>query len=159
MRVIYTSKGMSKKFGDARYTLCARYLSKNTVFKSAPTCFGSQRIHHQGALYSAWLKLQKYFYRLNLLVSLFFFFFLLNLVAVCSLLCRLFKRSDGVSPLWLHRAIPDLVLAVHCNRLGPPLRRTAPFPYKHTKVSRQRASPERFLPEFLKNVLRGRYEH
>jgi hypothetical protein len=31
MRVIYTSKGMSKKFGGARYTLGARYLSKNTV--------------------------------------------------------------------------------------------------------------------------------
>ena len=26
------------------------------LFKSAPTCFGSQRIRHQGALYSAWLK-------------------------------------------------------------------------------------------------------
>jgi len=31
MRVIYTSKGMSKKFGGPRYTLGARYLSKNTV--------------------------------------------------------------------------------------------------------------------------------
>ena len=31
MRVIYTSKGMSKKFWGARYTLGARYLSKNTV--------------------------------------------------------------------------------------------------------------------------------
>jgi hypothetical protein len=30
MRVIYTSKGMSKKFG-ARYTLGARYISKNTI--------------------------------------------------------------------------------------------------------------------------------
>jgi hypothetical protein len=27
------------------------------IFKIAPTCFGSQGIHHQGALYSAWLKL------------------------------------------------------------------------------------------------------
>jgi len=27
------------------------------IFKLALTCFGSQRIHHQGALYSAWLKL------------------------------------------------------------------------------------------------------
>ena len=27
------------------------------IFKSAPTCFGSQRLHHQGALYSAWLKI------------------------------------------------------------------------------------------------------
>jgi len=27
------------------------------IFKIAP-CFGSQGIHHQGALYSAWLKLQ-----------------------------------------------------------------------------------------------------
>ena len=25
------------------------------MFKIAPTCFGSQRIHHQGALYNAWL--------------------------------------------------------------------------------------------------------
>ena len=31
MRVIYTSKGMSKKVWGARYTLGARYLSKNTV--------------------------------------------------------------------------------------------------------------------------------
>jgi len=29
------------------------------IFKSAPTCFGSQRIHHQGALYSAWLKITR----------------------------------------------------------------------------------------------------
>jgi len=28
------------------------------IFEIAPTCFGSQEIHHQGALYSAWLKLQ-----------------------------------------------------------------------------------------------------
>jgi len=28
------------------------------IFKIAPTCFGSQGIRHQGALYSAWLKLQ-----------------------------------------------------------------------------------------------------
>ena len=27
------------------------------IFKIAPTYFGSQGIHHQGALYSAWLKL------------------------------------------------------------------------------------------------------
>ena len=27
------------------------------IFKIAPTCFRSQGIHHQGALYSAWLKL------------------------------------------------------------------------------------------------------
>ena len=33
MRVIYTSKGMSKKFWGARYTLGARYLSKNTVYQ------------------------------------------------------------------------------------------------------------------------------
>ena len=32
MRVIYTSKGMSKKVWGALYTLGARYLSKNTVF-------------------------------------------------------------------------------------------------------------------------------
>ena len=29
------------------------------VFKSAPTCFGPHRIHHQGALYSVWLKITK----------------------------------------------------------------------------------------------------
>jgi len=28
------------------------------IFKIVPTCFGLQGIHHQGALYSAWLKLQ-----------------------------------------------------------------------------------------------------
>jgi hypothetical protein len=32
MRVIYTSKGMSKKFGGARY------LSKNTVFGYSTVC-------------------------------------------------------------------------------------------------------------------------
>jgi hypothetical protein len=32
MRVIFTSKGMSKKFSGARYTLGVRYLSKNKVF-------------------------------------------------------------------------------------------------------------------------------
>jgi hypothetical protein len=35
MRVIYTSKGMSKKFWGARYTLGMRYLSKNTVHYSS----------------------------------------------------------------------------------------------------------------------------
>jgi len=33
--------------------------------KIAATCFGSQRIHHQGALYSAWLKLQKWLNRVR----------------------------------------------------------------------------------------------
>jgi len=28
------------------------------IFKIAPTCFGSQWIHHRGAFYSVWLKLQ-----------------------------------------------------------------------------------------------------
>jgi len=28
------------------------------MFKIAPACFGSQGIHQQEALYSAWLKLQ-----------------------------------------------------------------------------------------------------
>ena len=28
-------------------------------FKSSPTCFGSQRIHRQGALYSTWLKITR----------------------------------------------------------------------------------------------------
>ena len=35
MRVIYTSKGMSKKFWGARYTLGARYLLKNTVIHNS----------------------------------------------------------------------------------------------------------------------------
>ena len=35
MRVVFTSKGMTKKFGCASYTLGSRYLSKNTVL--APT--------------------------------------------------------------------------------------------------------------------------
>jgi len=35
------------------------------MFRSAPKCFGSQRIHHQGALYNAWLKLQIWFYRVR----------------------------------------------------------------------------------------------
>ena len=32
-----------------------RYNQNYYIFKSAPACFRSQRIHHQGALYSAWL--------------------------------------------------------------------------------------------------------
>ena len=28
------------------------------IFKIAPTCFGSKGVHHQGALFIAWLKLQ-----------------------------------------------------------------------------------------------------
>ena len=39
-----------------------RYNTNYKIFKSAPTYFGSQRIHHQGALYSTWLKLQEWFY-------------------------------------------------------------------------------------------------
>jgi hypothetical protein len=35
------------------------------IFKNAPTYFGSQGIHHQGAVYSAWLKLQLWFYRVR----------------------------------------------------------------------------------------------
>jgi len=42
-----------------------RYNWNYKIFKSAPACFGSQRIHHQGALYSAWLKLQKWLYRVR----------------------------------------------------------------------------------------------
>ena len=44
MRLIYTSKGMSEKFGVARYTLGARYLSKNTVFYNSFTDLGEQII-------------------------------------------------------------------------------------------------------------------
>ena len=32
---------------------------QQNIKKSTPTCFGSQRIHHQGTFYSAWLKLNK----------------------------------------------------------------------------------------------------
>jgi len=39
---------------NAQYITC-RYNYNYKIFKSAPTCFGSQRIHQQGALYSAWL--------------------------------------------------------------------------------------------------------
>jgi len=35
------------------------------MFKGAPTWFESQRIHHQGALYSVLLKLQIWFYRVH----------------------------------------------------------------------------------------------
>ena len=41
---------------NAQYIIC-RYNENYKIFKSTPTCFGSQRIHHQGALYSAWLKI------------------------------------------------------------------------------------------------------
>ena len=40
---------------NAQYMVC-RYNENYKIFESAPTCFGSQRICHQGALYSAWLK-------------------------------------------------------------------------------------------------------
>jgi len=35
------------------------------MFKIVPTCFGSQGIRNQGALYSAWLKLHQWFYRVR----------------------------------------------------------------------------------------------
>jgi len=45
-------------------SVCILYCIKHSiiqlmhnVFKCAPACFGSHRIHHQGALYSAWLKI------------------------------------------------------------------------------------------------------
>jgi len=40
---------------NAQYIICT-YNENYKIFKSAPTCFGSQRIHHPGVLYSAWLK-------------------------------------------------------------------------------------------------------
>ena len=40
---------------NAQYTI-SRYNWNYKIFKSAPTCFGSQRIHHQGALYSGLAK-------------------------------------------------------------------------------------------------------
>jgi len=42
-----------------------RYIKNYKIFKIALTCFGSQVIHHQGALYSSWLKLQKSFSRFH----------------------------------------------------------------------------------------------
>jgi len=44
------------KYIIRRYNL--NYYKIFEMFKIASTCFGSQGIHHQGALYSAWLKLQ-----------------------------------------------------------------------------------------------------
>ena len=49
---------------NAQYIIY-RYNQNCKIFKSAPTCFGSQRIHHQGALDSTWLKLQERFYRVR----------------------------------------------------------------------------------------------
>jgi len=44
---------------DAQIYIIRRYnYNYCKIFKIAPTCFGSQGIHHQGALYSAWLKLK-----------------------------------------------------------------------------------------------------
>ena len=43
---------------NAQYIIC-RYSYNYKLFRSAATCFGSQRIHHQGALYSAWLKITR----------------------------------------------------------------------------------------------------
>jgi len=43
---------------NEQYIIC-RYNWNYKIFKSAPTCFGSQRIHHQGTLYSAWLKITR----------------------------------------------------------------------------------------------------
>ena len=42
-----------------------RHNSNYEIFKNAPSIFGSQGIHHQGALYSTWLKLQDWFYRVR----------------------------------------------------------------------------------------------
>ena len=39
--------------------IISRYNQNNKICKSTPTCFGLQRIHHQGTLYSTWLKLKK----------------------------------------------------------------------------------------------------
>jgi len=54
MRVIYTSKGMSKKFWGARYTLGAPYLSKNTVIichLCPSNMFQPLQRHHQEDMY------------------------------------------------------------------------------------------------------------
>ena len=37
----------------------AGFMANYKIFKSAPTCSGSQRIHHHGALYSALLKITR----------------------------------------------------------------------------------------------------
>ena len=41
-----------------KWDVCRIIIKYLKVFKIVPTCFGSKGIHHQGALYSAWLKLQ-----------------------------------------------------------------------------------------------------
>jgi len=43
---------------DAHVYTIAIIIKYLKISKIAPTCFGSQGIHHLGALYSAWLKLQ-----------------------------------------------------------------------------------------------------
>jgi len=42
-----------------------RYIWNDKIRKIASPCFGSQRIRHQGALYSSWLKVQKLFYQVR----------------------------------------------------------------------------------------------
>jgi len=51
------------KYVIRRYSkIITKYLK---IFKIAPTYFGSQGIHHQRSLYSAWLKLQLCFNRVR----------------------------------------------------------------------------------------------
>jgi len=67
------------------------------IFKIAPTCFGSQRIHHQGALrvHSTWLKLQetcwrtfKYFIILTMSTNYIFVHLLDSKVFVIDARCK-----------------------------------------------------------------------
>ena len=44
------------------YVICRQNENYYKLFKIAPKCFGSQRIHHQGALFSAWLKITRIFF-------------------------------------------------------------------------------------------------
>jgi hypothetical protein len=44
---------------ETRLTIQEHDDDDDKIFKIAATCFGSQGIHHQGALYSAWLKIKR----------------------------------------------------------------------------------------------------
>ena len=55
VKTLYYPKDAQIYNSQIRLELYIKYLK---IFKIAPTCFGSQGFYHQGALYSAWLKLQ-----------------------------------------------------------------------------------------------------
>jgi len=72
---------------NAQYIIC-RYNLNYKIFKSAPTCFGSQRIHHQGALYSAWLKIVSTSYIILHYIALYYiilYYIILYYIIYCAL--------------------------------------------------------------------------